>query len=193
MISIAEIDEKLGQVLSEKRYTHSVYVAHTASDLAERFGYDRNKAFIAGLIHDCAKYMTYDVMLQTAKQYGYTLDETTLHCPGVIHADIGALVEEHEYGISDTEILDAIRYHTVARKGMTLLDKIIYLADIIEPNRDFDGVDVLRELSKKDLDKAFFEALKFSLGYNLKKETIIHPATLDAWNDVLINTREEQI
>lgn len=191
MIGIAEIDEKLGKVLNEKRYTHSVYVAHTAADLADRFGGDRNKAFITGLIHDCAKHMSYDEMLKTADQYGYTLDETTLQCPGIIHADIGALVAEHEYGITDVEILDAIRYHTVARKNMTLLDKIIYIADIIEPNRDFDGVDTLRELAEKDLDKTYFEALKFSLKFNLKKENIIHPATLDAWNEMLINTREE--
>ena len=192
MMDIALLDEKLSKVLSEKRYTHSVYVSHTAVDMAKIFGVDINKAFLAGLIHDCAKYMSYDEMTDTAKRYGYTFDGITLACPGVMHADVGVLLAQYEYGINDEEILNAIRYHTVAREGMTPLEKIIYIADMTEPMRDFDGVDRLRELSKSDLDKAFFEALRQSLDFNIKKKNIIHPNTLLAYNEVLINTREEK-
>ena len=192
MMDIALLDEKLSKVLSEKRYTHSVYVSHTAVDMAKIFGLDIKKAFLAGLVHDCAKYMSYDEMIDTAKRYGYTFDGMTLACPGIMHADVGALLAQYEYGIDDTGILDAIRYHTVAREGMTSLEKIIYIADMAEPMRDFDGVDRLRELSKSDLDKAFFEALRLSLEFNIKKKNIIHPNTLLAYNEVLINTREEK-
>ena len=136
--------------------------------------------------------MSYDEMIDTAKRYGYTFDGMTLACPGIMHADVGALLAQYEYGIDDTGILDAIRYHTVARVGMTSLEKIIYIADMAEPMRDFDGVDRLRELSKSDLDKAFLEALRLSLEFNVKKKNIIHPNTLLAYNEVLTNTREEK-
>ena len=191
MTDIAKIDEALNTALGKKRYTHSVYVAHMAVDMAKVFGVDTNKAYIAGLIHDCAKAMSYDMMLNTAKKYGYTIDEITLQCSGIMHADIGALLARYEYGIEDNEILDAIRYHTVARCGMTKLDKIIYVADMAEPMRDFDGVELLRKLAETDLDEEYFLALIKSLKFNLDKKNIIHPNTLYAYNEVLINSREE--
>ncbi len=191
MTDIAQIDESLNNTLGEKRYTHSVYVSHMAVDMAKIFGVDINKAFVAGLVHDCAKAMTYEQMLDTAKKYGYAFDTVTLSCPGIMHADIGALTAQHEYGIDDREILDAIRYHTVARRDMTKLDKIIYIADMAEPMRDYDGVDTLRELAATNLDKAYFAALHQSLRFNLEKKNIIHPNTLYAYNEVLIKSREE--
>ncbi len=185
MTDIAKLDEELSRVLGEKRYTHSVYVAHTAVDMAKRFGVDINKAFLAGLIHDCAKAMTYDEMTECAKKYGYSFDSETLSCAGIMHADIGAILAKYRYGIEDTEILDAVRYHTVAGKGMNDLQKIIYIADMAEPMRDFDGVDELRRLAETDLDKAYLYALSQSLKFNIEKKNIIHPNTLYAYNEVL--------
>lgn len=185
MIDIAKMDERLSETLSEKRYTHSVYVAHTASDLANIFGADVNKAFIAGLVHDCAKSLSFDKSVAVAKKYNYDLDSVTLKCPPIIHADIGMLLAEYEYGIEDCEILDAVRYHTIAREGMTLLDKILYVADMIEPMRDFPRVAKLREYAKSDIDKAFCESLHSTLEFNLNKGNIIHPNTLLAWNEII--------
>ena len=192
MTDIALLDEKLSRTLGGRRYTHSVYVSHMAVDMAKTFGVDINKAFVAGLIHDCAKSMSYDEMIAYADRYGYTFDDITLNCAGIMHADAGALYAKYEYGIDDTEILNAIRYHTVARVGMTALDKIIYVADMAEPMRDFDGVDGLRKLAMTDLEKAYIEALCLSLEFNIKKRNIIHPNTLYAYNEVLMNTREER-
>ncbi len=193
MIGIPEMDEKLCNSLSEKRYTHSVYVAHTAVDMAEAFGADKSKAFIAGLMHDCAKGMDYKTAVAYAQEHGCSLDKETLNCPGIVHAPVGAVAAEVEYGITDSEILDAIRYHTVARENATLLDKIIYVADMIEPMRDFEEVNRLRELAKKDIDAAYTETLKISLKFNLEKGNIIHPNTLYAWNEILVNKMEEKL
>ncbi len=193
MMDVPQMDEKLCNSLSEKRYTHSVHVAHTAVDMAGTFGADKSKAFIAGLMHDCAKGMDYKTAVEYAQKHGCSLDKETLNCPGIIHAPIGAVMAEVEYGIDDREILDAICYHTVARENATLLDKIIYVADMIEPTRDFEGVDKLRALAKKDINVVYGETLKASLKFNLEKGNIIHPNTLYAWNEIQINKMEENL
>lgn len=185
-MDIKEIKEKLKTALDEKRYNHSISVADEAVRLAKRYGYDKDKAYMAGLVHDCAKCITYSDAIKS----GCELDRETLACPGVVHAPVGAYVAEREYGITDIEILDAIRYHTVAREKMTLLDKIIYLADIIEPYRDFDGVEELRKLCNEDLDLAFCEALRRSVVFNIEKGNIIHPNTLYAWNEMCIKNKQ---
>ncbi|MBQ3124388.1 MAG: bis(5'-nucleosyl)-tetraphosphatase (symmetrical) YqeK [Clostridia bacterium] len=190
-MTIKEIESKLKNELDEKRYKHSISVADEAVRLAGLYGGDKEKAYLAGLIHDCAKCLPYDKAIELAKKYGCVLDDETLACPGVVHAPIGAVVAEHEYGISDTEILDAIRYHTVARKGMTLLDKIIYLADMTEPYRDFNGVENLRKLCNEDIDLAFCEALRRSLQFNIEKGNIMHPNTLYAWNEMCIKNKHK--
>lgn len=185
-MNIIDIKEKLKKALTEKRYNHSISVADEAVRLAERYGYDKDKAYLAGLVHDCAKSIPYS----EAVNMGCELDRETLACPGVVHAPVGAYVAEYEYGITDTEILDAIRYHTVARENMTLLDKIIYLADITEPYRDFDGVEKLRQLCNEDIDLAFCEALRRSVVFNIEKGNIIHPNTLYAWNEMCIKNKQ---
>ena len=176
---------KLKAVLKPGRYQHSLGVCSEAVKLAEMYGEDHDKAYFAGLLHDCAKGCSKGEQIELCKKFGVELDEAALACPAVIHAPLGAEIARREFGIKDEEILDAIRYHTVARAGMTELDKIIYVADMIEPMRDYDGVDELRELAYKNLDKAVLEALKQSIRFNLEKNSVIHPNTLEAWNDIL--------
>ena len=177
--------DKLRSALKESRYQHSMGVCSEAVKMAERYGVNTDKAYLAGLLHDCAKGFDNEKQLELCKKCGLELDEVTLACPAVIHAPLGAEVAKREYGIDDEEILDAIRYHTVARAKMTDLDKIIYIADMIEPMRSFDGVEELREAAYKDLDTAFIMALRQSMEFNLKKQNVIHPATLEAWNYIL--------
>ena len=186
-MEIKEIEKKLKAELDEKRYKHSISVADVAVRLAGLYGGDKEKAYLAGLVHDCAKCIPYNDAIKS----GCELDRETLACPGVVHAPVGAFVAEREYGITDIEILDAIRYHTVAREKMTLLDKIIYLADIIEPYRDFDGVENLRRLCNENLDLAFCEALGRSLKFNIEKGNIMHPNTLYAWNEMCIKNKHK--
>ena len=176
--------EKLSDSLRKKRYEHSLGVCEESVRMAKEFGADRDKAFVAGLLHDCAKCLRKAETDELIKKYDIELDSMTKQCEPVMHAPLGAVVAEHEYGIKDAEILDAIRYHTVARKGMSLLEKIVYVADMTEPHRDYPGVDELRKASKKDIDEAYAIAVKCSLIHNINKGSVIHPNTLEAWNDI---------
>lgn len=177
--------DKLSSVLSKKRYNHSLGVRDTAARLARLFGADENKAYIAGLYHDCAKGMSIDEQFEKCREYGVELTEYDILCPPVIHAPLGAEVAKRKYGIYDEEILSAIRRHTVGGSKMTLLDKIIYTADMIEPNRDFDGVDKLRLIAETDINKAYFECIKHSLLFNINSNKAIHPDTLTSYNECI--------
>ena len=184
--------DKLKKKLSEKRYKHSLGVCDEAVKLARIFGADEEKAYIAGLLHDCAKGYDIDKQIELCVEYGIELDKITLACKAVIHAPLGAAVAKDKYGIDDEEILEAIRCHTVAKENMSLLDKIIYIADMIEPMRDFSGVDKLRKTAYEDIDKAFIMGLKQSIVFNAEKNKIIHPDTISAWNYMLGDTKIER-
>lgn len=180
-----QITERLKDSLGKKRFIHSMGVCDTAVHLARKYGADEEKAYTAGLLHDCAKGMKIPEQLEKCAEYGLKLDKHTMLCPPVIHAPLGAEMAKREYGVTDEEILDAIRRHTVGGSGMTLLDKIIYTADMIEPSRDFDGVERLRELAEQDIDEAFFESVKQSLIFNITENKPIHPDTLDSYNEAV--------
>ena len=189
---VSRMKDKLKKTLSEKRYKHSLGVCDEAVKLAELYGTDEEKAYSAGLLHDCAKGYYTDKQIELCGKYGITLDKITLSCKAVIHAPLGAAVAKDEYGINDEEILEAIRCHTVAKENMSLLDKIIYIADMIEPMRDFHGVDKLRKAAYEDIDKAFIMGLKQSIVFNAEKNKIIHPDTISAWNYMLGDTKTER-
>lgn len=138
------------------RFVHTLGVADTAVYLAERYGADRKKSEIAGLLHDCAKELY----------------------PGLLHAPEGAKLAQSEYGIEDEEILDAIRWHTTGRPKMTLLDKIIYVADYIEPNRSqAPNLDEIRRLATEDIDECLYTILKATLAYLKASRISIDPMT----------------
>ena len=139
MISERELPEKLkkklSRNLSERRYEHTLGVAYTAACLAMRFGADPLKAEIAGLLHDCAKEFSEKELLKLGEKYGYHFEDYELEAPQVLHAVIGPYIAKDKYGVDDPEILSAIRWHTTGRGDMTLLEKIVFTADYIEPNR----------------------------------------------------------
>ncbi len=189
---VSRMKDKLKKTLSEKRYKHSLGVCDEAVKLARIFGADEEKAYIAGLLHDCAKGYDTDKQIELCAEYGIELDKITLACKAVIHAPLGAAVAKDKYGIDDEEILEAIRCHTVAKENMSLLDKIIYIADMIEPMRDFSGVDKLRKTAYEDIDKAFIMGLKQSIVFNAEKNKIIHPDTISAWDYMLGDTKIER-
>ena len=179
--------EKLKNRLNAHRFEHSMGVADEAVKLARLYGEDEEKAYIAGLLHDCAKGYSTEKQIQLCKELGVELDEITLKCPAVIHAPLGAVLAKTDFGIEDKDILDAIRSHTTGATDMTKLMKIIYIADMIEPMREFLGVDKLRKLAHENLDEAIMAALAQSIEFNLRKNTVIHPDTLKAWNSCIIN------
>lgn len=149
---------------SPARLKHVVGVAEAAVRLAEHFGADAGKAWVAGLLHDYAREMPLPEALRLAEAHG-------LQCmvvePSIalLHAPLGSLLLRAEAGIEDSEILDAVARHTTGAPGMTLLDKIVYLADFIEPGRCFTGVDEVRALAEHDLDAAVLAALRQTVSY----------------------------
>lgn len=169
--------------LTPKRYIHTIGVADTAIKLAEHYGADVKKAELAGIFHDYAKFREIDFMRQVVIDEKMPQD-LLIHHPELLHAPVGAYLVEKEVGITDTEILSAIRNHTTGKAGMSLLDKIVYLADYIEPNRAFPKVEETRELAFVDLDLAILKSISNSITHLLEKEQLIYPETINFYNDL---------
>ncbi len=181
-MDINSMRKKLQGMLLEKRYNHSLMVCETAKELAKMYGADVKKAEIAGLLHDCAKNFSKDEMFAMCEKYSVALDEVTKKQAGLIHAFLGAEVAKDLFGIDDDEIYDAIFYHTVGKPNMSLLTKIIYIADAIEPLRNYDGVEHLRELAHTDLDRALVYQIDITIKSVLKKGSLLHLNTVDTRN-----------
>lgn len=166
--------DRLSRELKPQRLEHTAYVLETAIDLANRFGADPLKARVAALLHDCAKYLPTERLLSYA--------DTNPPMLPILHAAAGADYAKEAYGVHDPEILNAIRLHTTGDAGMTTLEKIVYLADMIEPSRDFAGVKEIRRATS--LDEMMRLALLRSICYIKERDLPIHPATLRAFNDL---------
>lgn len=139
-----EITQQVKSMLSPERFKHSLGVMETAAKLAAHYGADTQKARIAGILHDCAKNIPKNQALSICEQEGVVLKDICYAEKGLIHSYLGAHLAKTRFGINDIEILDAIYYHTTGHKNMTLLTKIIYLADMIEPGRTIAGTEPLR-------------------------------------------------
>ena len=176
-----QMKEKLSTMLTEHRYTHSLGVMETAEKMALTFGENSESALIAGLLHDCAKQIDRSVQLKMCEERGIFIDDIKKSAPSLVHADLGASIAETEFQVTDEDILGAIKYHTLGRKDMTALEKILFLADIIEPNRrDFEGLAELRKLCETDLDKAMLYGLTLSIKNVERKGRILHTQTIEA-------------
>ncbi len=190
MLSREEILKRLTELLPEKRYIHSLGVERTAVELAERFGADIPKASTAALVHDCAKGFSEKELLSLSRHYGLEFDPYYLEEPELIHGALGAEIARERFGVLDKEVLSAIAYHTTGKKDMTLLEKIIYLADLIEPGRDYPGVQGIREKAMSDLDEALLTAFQSVISYVLANRNVLHPRTIHAWNGLLKEWKE---
>ena len=173
--------------LTEQRYIHTVGVMETAVQLAERFGADVKKAEIAAIFHDYAKFRPKEEMKQIILNGGGPLEVLDFHHE-LWHAPAGAALVKTEVGITDEDILSAIRFHTSGRPNMTLLEKVIYVADYIEPGRRFPGVEEVRTLAEEDLDLALIQALKNTMTFLISKNQTVKPETVATYN-ALVNDR----
>jgi len=171
--------------ISSKRYIHSVNVSKTAARLAEYHGCDPSKAETAGLVHDCAREFDMEFMQKCVAEEGISADELTLSMKELLHGPAAVHICRKVFGIEDEEILNAVRFHTTGRENMTLLEKVIYLADFIEPGRSFDGVEELRELAFVNLNRALLLAFNSSIRYVMSKNGLIHINTILSRNCVL--------
>ncbi len=152
---VHEVEQKLQDTLKSGRYQHTLGVAQTAKRLAKQYGVDPMRAYLAGLLHDCAKWMDYPAMVDLVRGRVADVTEDELNNEPVLHAPAGMLVAQRDYGVRDPEILSAIRRHTVGSGGMTALEKLIYTADFVEPNRKpFPGLEQARALAETDLNAA---------------------------------------
>ena len=175
--------------LNKNRFAHSIGVANTAVDLAKRFNVDIDKAYVAGLLHDCARQFENDQLPVEAAKRNVPIIDIEYAVPILLHAPIGAVMVKTDYGIDDPEIIQAIARHTVADKNMSPLDMIIWFADMIEPHRDYPGVEELRRLAKEaTLEQMFLEGLNQSITFVVSKGSLVHPKTIDARNFVLLNS-----
>lgn len=182
-----KIKEILKGRLTESRYIHSLGVADSARELAKRFGADEEKAYLSGLLHDITKNETNERQLQLFESDGIILSQVEKNNPKLWHAMTAPLFIKHELGITDGEILSAVRYHTTGKANMTLLEKIVYIADYISAERDYPDVDVMRSLSKESLEKAALYSLKYTLKKLSKNELVIHPDSLGFYNELIID------
>lgn len=172
----------LKKKLSPMRYEHSLSVSFTCMNLAMRYGYDLERAELAGLMHDCGKRYSDDIILKKCLKNGIVVTEEELKALPVLHAKYGAWLAEHKYKITDREILDAISCHTTGRINMTVLDKILYIADYIEPRRcKAENLPEIRRLAYKDLDETMYAILAGTLDYLKKKGGSIDPMTIEAY------------
>ena len=181
-----EFKEILKNRLTEKRYTHSLNVADSAKKLARLYGYDEEIAYTAGLIHDCCKDTPAGLQLSYMLENDVELSEYELGVAKLYHSICGSVFVKKEFGIDNQDIINAVRYHTTGRKNMSLLEKIIFIADFISDERDYDGVEIMREKAVKSLDEAIVEGLSFTIKDLIDQGRIIHPDTLDAYNDAMM-------
>ena len=174
--------------LKESRYRHSLGVEEMAVRLAYLHGADAEKAAFAGRYHDIAKNFDMETMDSYIRKYG--LPENLVGNNALAHSKVGAEILEHEFGVTDREILDSVRYHTTARKDMTLLDELIFVADVVEDNRTYSDLDYYQDLAYKDLDQACLEILEYTIGDLTAKGRGIDKDTLEARDWVLSKIKE---
>lgn len=176
--TIRKMQKKVKNYLDGERYAHTLGVMDTAACLAMRYGADIETAMIAGLLHDCAKCISNDEKLKLCKKYQLEVSDAEHANPGLLHAKLGAYIAKEKYQIHNLEILRAIESHTTGRPGMSLLDKIIYIADFIEPGRDeAPNLPDVRALAFVDLDACLKRILEDTLVYLRKKGVPVDPAT----------------
>lgn len=181
---IEDLRKKVKTALKDDkmRFRHTIGVADTCACLAMRYDVDMEKAYIAGLLHDCAKCVPDDIKISICEKNGIEISDIEYSSPYLLHAKVGSLWASTEYGIVDKEICSAIMYHTTGKPAMTLLEKIVFIADYIEPYRNkASDLDQIRSLVFKDLDKAVFIVLRNTITYLERAGKPIDKTTISAF------------
>ena len=184
-----EIKQWLKDRLDEERYAHSLGAEITARELAYQFDADSDKAQLAALLHDNAKSIPADKLFEIIEKNNLAVSEYEKHAMKTLHAPVGAFLAQKELGITDTEIFDAIRYHTTGRINMSLLEKIVFLADKIEPetrDKEF-RKKVIHEINMThNLDKAILLCYKATIKSLLDRKLVIDPLAINVWNSLIL-------
>nr|WP_296029552.1 bis(5'-nucleosyl)-tetraphosphatase (symmetrical) YqeK [uncultured Dorea sp.] len=175
---ILKLQHTLKKELDEDRYQHTLGVMYTSASMAMRYGADVTQALLAGLLHDCAKCIPGDKKIHLCEKYGLPVSDVEYENPGLLHARLGAYLAEKKYHIHDREIIHAISSHTTGRPGMSLLEKIVYIADYIEPGRrELPNMKEVRPLAFTDIDQCLYRILEDSLVYLNSRNISVDPMT----------------
>ncbi len=191
-MNLDHIKKELSGELDEARFIHSVNVMEESIKLAHHYGVDEDKAAWAGLLHDCGKNYKGDRAREYVRSIGYIPDEIECKQTKLLHGIIGEHLAREKYGVTDPAVLSAIRWHTTGRGGMTLLEKIIYIADYIEPARQLDGIEEMRKVAYNDLDRCIVICSDSTIAFILKKGALLHPKTVETRNYSLLNLKAEE-
>ncbi len=170
--------------LTPYRFIHSLAVADEAKRLAEKYGEDADRAYLAGLLHDIMKDAPKSEQLEAIEKSGYKMNEVELAEPRLWHAIAGACYIESEGLSADSEIISAVRCHTTGKPSMTLLEKILYIADFTSAEREYDGVEIMRTAADESLEIAMFEGARFSINSVLLKCGFVHVDSILMYNEL---------
>ena len=180
--NLEEVRVKVGKFQNSTRFEHTIGVMYTAASLAMCHREDIERSLLAGLLHDCAKGFTYDEQISLCKNYGIELSDGEKACPDLIHAKLGEYLAKTDYSVSEQAVLDAIRWHTTGRPNMTTLEKIIYIADYIEPNRNkAPNLAEIRHLAYQSIDECVLVISEATLGYLRARGGVIDKMTEETY------------
>lgn len=180
----------LEERLSKKRYIHSLNVADKARKLAQIWGSDEEKAYVAGLLHDVCKDIPHSEQRKLVEMSDKDVTAEEIMIPQLWHGIAGEVYCRTDLGISDEDILNSIRFHTVARKDMSLLEEIIYLADLTSADRDYPDVDYMRKLVKKNIEESMIYALQYSVSDVTGRKSLLPRHTIEAYNGYVYKSRK---
>ncbi|MCD6120059.1 bis(5'-nucleosyl)-tetraphosphatase (symmetrical) YqeK [bacterium] len=176
--------------LSPELFEHSLRVADCAVHLLEKHAPEHiSRGRIAGLLHDIAKPLAFDELMKRAEEFGILINSVEQRSPWLLHAKVGALMAKFDFGITDEDVLHAIEWHTVGRKSMSDCGMAVYLADIIEPERSFPGVEVIRKAAEVSLGKGCIAGVRAAIKYVVDSGWPIDPSTLEFYNWLLEDDR----
>ncbi|MEY8573429.1 bis(5'-nucleosyl)-tetraphosphatase (symmetrical) YqeK [Oscillospiraceae bacterium 21-37] len=180
-----EYEQEAKRRLTEKRFAHSQCVAACGAALAEKYGADPEKARLAGILHDIMKDTGEEEQLKIMEQFGIMLSQAQRHNPKLWHALSGAAYVEYVLGVGDREVVEAIACHTGGKSSMGLLDKVLFVADYISADRDYPGVERMRELAKSSLEEAMVEGIAFTVAEKTGERQTLDPQSICAYNEAL--------
>ncbi len=182
MANMVKMQKKLKKLLDDDRYRHTIGVTYTAAALAMRYDVDLDKAQLAGLLHDCAKCIPNAEKLKLCEKYGIDITPIEANAPSLLHAKLGAYLADKEYGVDDPDVQSAITWHTTGRADMTMLEKIVFLADYIEPGRfKATNLNQIRHFAFIDIDMAVYMTMRDTLSYLKESGATIDETTENAF------------
>ncbi|MFY9174969.1 MAG: bis(5'-nucleosyl)-tetraphosphatase (symmetrical) YqeK [Peptococcia bacterium] len=189
-MEFARYQDALRERLSPLRYEHSLRVVETALEMGRKFGLNPERVKTAALLHDYAKDMPKEELLEIGRREGLISDPVEEKQPDLLHGPVGAFLCERDLGIQDEGILKAIRYHTTANVQMSMLEIVIYLSDLLEPGRSYKGIKKLRQLCEKDMWAGLLRTIDESIEYIIRSKMLLHPRTVEARNWLLEKNKE---